>query len=65
MFVAHKTLPCGSKVEVRYGGKRIVVPVWDRGPYVAGRDLDLSRAAFDALGNLGQGVLEVRWRRVK
>ena len=33
--VAHKTLPCGTKVEVSYAGRSIVVPVVDRGPYGA------------------------------
>lgn len=42
--VAHKTLPCGSKVKLRYRGRTVTVPVVDRGPYVAGRDFDLTAA---------------------
>jgi rare lipoprotein A len=40
--VAHKTLPCGTKVTFRYRGKEITVPVIDRGPYIKGRQWDLT-----------------------
>jgi hypothetical protein len=40
--VANKTLPCGTLVTFRYGGRSVRVPVIDRGPYVAGRTWDLS-----------------------
>ncbi len=42
--VAHKTLPCGTRVRLRYRGRSITVPVVDRGPYVGGRDFDLTAA---------------------
>jgi rare lipoprotein A len=48
--VAHKTLPCGSKVALLYKGRRITVPVVDRGPYTKGRALDLTSATAKALG---------------
>jgi rare lipoprotein A len=48
--VANKTLPCGTLVTLRYGGHRVRVPVVDRGPYVAGRDFDLTEATKRALG---------------
>jgi rare lipoprotein A len=48
--VANKTLPCGTLVTLRYNGRSIRVPVIDRGPYVAGRDFDLTVATKDALG---------------
>jgi hypothetical protein len=48
--VANKTLPCGTIVTLRYGGRSIRVPVIDRGPYVAGRDFDLTEATKRALG---------------
>lgn len=47
---AHKTLPLGTQLQVDYGGNSVTVTVNDRGPYVAGRDLDLSKAAADTLG---------------
>lgn len=48
--VANKTLPCGTLVTLRYGNRRVRVPVVDRGPYVAGRDYDLTPATKAALG---------------
>ena len=53
--VANKTLPCGTLVTLRYGGRSIRVPVVDRGPYVAGREFDLTEATKDALGFDGTG----------
>jgi rare lipoprotein A (peptidoglycan hydrolase) len=48
--VAHKSLPCGTLVEVAYGGTSIVVPVVDRGPYSKGMTWDLTSAAAEQLG---------------
>ena len=48
--VANKTLPCGTKVTLRYHGRSVTVPVIDRGPYVAGRDYDLTAATKRRLG---------------
>jgi rare lipoprotein A len=53
--VANKTLPCGTEVKLRYGGHSITVPVIDRGPYVAGREYDLTEATKDRLGFPGVG----------
>ena len=47
--VAHRTLPCGTLVTLVYRGRTVTVPVIDRGPYVAGRTLDLSNATHLAL----------------
>jgi hypothetical protein len=55
--VASKTLPCGAKVKFLYRGQAITVPVVDRGPYVAGRDFDLTAATRERLGFPGVGVL--------
>src|SRR5260221_2650101 len=63
LWTAHKTLPCGTVITVRFGNRTIRVAVLDRGPYVAGRDLDLSRAAFAYFASPDiVGVLFVRWR---
>ena len=61
LTAAHKTLPFNSLVRVTNpaNGKSVTVRINDRGPYVGGRCLDLSRAAFAAIANLGQGVLDV------
>ncbi len=48
--VANKTLPCGTLVTLRYGSRSVRVPVVDRGPYVAGREFDLTEATKQALG---------------
>ncbi len=50
MGVANKTLPCGTLVTLRYNGRSVRVPVVDRGPYVAGREFDLTEATKQALG---------------
>jgi rare lipoprotein A len=55
--VAHKTLPCGTKVTLRYGGREVTVPVIDRGPYVGGREWDLTGATARRLGFDGVGVV--------
>lgn len=55
--VAHKTLPCGTKVKLRYRGRSVTVPVIDRGPYVAGRDYDLTEATKLRLGFPGTGTV--------
>ncbi|PTL55036.1 septal ring lytic transglycosylase RlpA family protein [Paraconexibacter algicola] len=48
--VAHKSLPCGTKVTFRLRGRSVTVPVIDRGPYVGGREYDLTGATKRALG---------------
>jgi rare lipoprotein A (peptidoglycan hydrolase) len=48
--VAHKRLPCGTKVALRYRGHTVVVPVIDRGPYSRGVDYDLTEATARQLG---------------
>jgi rare lipoprotein A len=55
MGVANKTLPCGTRVTLRYGGRTVSVRVIDRGPYVAGREFDLTEATKRALGFAGTG----------
>lgn len=48
--VANRTLPCGTLVTLRYAGRTIRAPVVDRGPYVEGREFDLTEATKRALG---------------
>ena len=48
--VAHRTLPCGTVLRLEFGGRSVAVPVIDRGPFIAGRTLDLSNATRAALG---------------
>jgi rare lipoprotein A len=56
--VASKTVPCGAQVTFRHGGRTARVPVVDRGPYVGGRDWDLTMATAKRLG-FGYGVRTV------
>jgi rare lipoprotein A len=51
--VANRHLPCGTKVSILYGGRTLVVPVVDRGPYANGADWDLTLATAQALGIQG------------
>ena len=64
MTAAHKSLPLGSKVRVTNpaNGESVTVRINDRGPYVSGRCLDLSRAAFAAIGDTGAGVMRVTYQ---
>ena len=59
---AHKRLPFGSKVKVTNtgNGKSIIVIVNDRGPFVKGRIIDLSRSAFSSIGNTSTGLINVK-----
>jgi rare lipoprotein A len=50
MTCAHRSLPFGTKLRVSTGGRSVVVTVNDRGPFVRGRVLDLSKGAARALG---------------
>ncbi len=52
---ASLTYPLGTQLLVTYGGNSVVVTVNDRGPYVAGRQLDLSQGAADAIGLTAAG----------
>jgi rare lipoprotein A len=58
-IAAHRTLPLGTVLLVKNlkNGKSVKVKVLDRGPYVRGRHLDLSRAAAEKLGMFGDGVI--------
>ena len=53
---AHRTLPLGTELVVSYGGRSVEVTVNDRGPYVGGRELDLSQGAAEYLGLTHAGV---------
>ncbi len=59
LTAAHKTLPFGTRLKVCLDGC-VVVRVNDRGPYIGGRDLDLSYGAAKAIGLVNSGVASVR-----
>ncbi len=55
--VAHKSLPCGAKLTLRKGSRTVNVRVIDRGPYVAGREFDLTEATAHRLRFHGHGAI--------
>ena len=57
--VANKSLPCGARVTLRHRGRTVRVPVVDRGPYVAGREYDLTAATAARLHFHGHGAVLV------
>ena len=64
--VAHRSLPFGTRLRVtnQSNGRSVIVRVNDRGPFVGGRDLDLSYGAFSSIAHPGQGVASVCYSRV-
>jgi rare lipoprotein A len=61
--VANKTLPCGTRVQFKYGGRTVMATVDDRGPYVAGRTWDLGQSTRAALGF--DGGVDTVWASVR
>lgn len=62
LTAAHKTLPCGSIVKVtnKLNGKSVTVKINDRGPYIKGRVIDLSKAAAQKIAMIERGVVPVK-----
>ena len=62
MTAAHRSLPFGTRVRVTNlaNGKSVVVRINDRGPFVSGRVIDLTRGAARELGMIEEGVADVR-----
>jgi rare lipoprotein A len=62
LTAAHKSLPFGTKVKVTNvaNGQSVEVIINDRGPYVDGRIIDLSKSAAEKLGFISQGIAEVQ-----
>jgi peptidoglycan lytic transglycosylase len=62
LTAAHRSLPFGTRVLVENlsNGHSVVVRINDRGPFVAGRIIDVSKAAASSLGMLGSGTAKVR-----
>ncbi len=62
MTAAHKTLPMGTRVRVtnRKNGKSVIVKITDRGPYVKGRIIDVTKGVARKLGFLNTGVISCK-----
>jgi rare lipoprotein A len=65
LTAAHKTLPFGTKIKVSYKGKSVICVITDRGPFIKGRTLDLSRRAFSELAHTDAGILKVKVEVIK
>ena|SRR6478609_5806036 len=67
LTAAHRTLPFGTKVKVTNigNGKTVKVTINDRGPFVQGRTIDLSKRAAQKIGMLQQGVAQVQLKYKK
>lgn len=65
MTAAHRSLPCGSKVKVTNlaNGRSAVLTIVDRGPFIRGRIIDVSRGAAREIGLIQRGVGRVRVAR--
>jgi peptidoglycan lytic transglycosylase len=61
MTAAHRTLPFGTRLKVTHGDRSVVVTINDRGPFIRGRVLDLSKGAARVIGlpGVGRVVAEV------
>lgn len=66
LTAAHRTFPCNTLVKVTNtaNGQSVIVRINDRGPYVEGRDMDLSLAAFTRIAPRGQGIAQARFERL-
>lgn len=60
LTAAHRSLPFGTRLKVTHKGRSVIVRVNDRGPFVKGRHLDLSRGAARKLGCRGVCVVQVQ-----
>lgn len=61
MTAAHRTLPFGTRVRVTHlgSGRTVEVRINDRGPFISGRIIDLSKAAASVIGMTGRGIARV------
>jgi rare lipoprotein A len=62
MTAAHRTLPFGTRVRVTHArnGRSVDVKINDRGPFTAGRIIDLSKAAAELIGMTAEGIARVK-----
>ncbi|MEW5907615.1 MAG: septal ring lytic transglycosylase RlpA family protein [Patescibacteria group bacterium] len=67
IFVAHKDYPLGTRLKITNlnNGKTIVAKVLDRGPYIYGREIDLSYGAAKILGAIEPGLIPVRIEKIE
>ncbi|MCT2409530.1 septal ring lytic transglycosylase RlpA family protein [Chryseobacterium antibioticum] len=66
LTAANRTLPFGTNIKVTNlnNGKQVIVKINDRGPFHASRALDISKAAFDEIGDTNRGTIPVEYEIV-
>lgn len=66
LTAAHRTLPFGTEIRVTNlnNGKEVIVSINDRGPFHSSRALDMSKAAFDEIGDTDKGTIPVEYEIV-
>ena len=66
LSAAHQTLGFGSRVKVTNisNNKSVIVTINDRGPFIRGRIIDLSKKAFSQIASVKQGVIDVTVERL-
>ncbi|KAF0151209.1 MAG: rare lipoprotein A [Ignavibacteria bacterium] len=66
LTAAHKSLPFGTLLQITNprNGKSVIVRINDRGPYIEGRELDLSKGTAKTLGIIQKGVVRVKVQQV-
>lgn len=67
LTAAHRTLPFGTKVKITNprNGRSVVVTINDRGPFHSSRALDITKSAFDEIGNISSGTMAVEYQIVE
>ena len=60
LTAAHRKLPFGTRVKCTLGPRTVIVTITDRGPFVKGREIDLSRAAFSQLAHTDAGLIKIK-----
>lgn len=65
LTAAHKTLPFGTEVWIKHDDKTVKVRINDRGPFIKGRQIDLSRGAARKLGIKDKGVVKLKILKIR
>jgi len=60
LTAAHRKLPFGTRVRCTLGPRFVIVTITDRGPFVKGRSIDLSRKAFSQLAHTDAGLIKIK-----
>lgn len=59
--VAHRSIKFGTRIEFKYGDNHVICRVSDRGPFIDGREFDLSLGCFRELSDISKGIIKVEY----